>query len=111
MSRDVDYVIYHIQYGAAAEKLWLTMMFGGLVGGQTPHQLQDSSIKWSASKWSYSGIEGGDWKGTAADGRRWRHVNIPLSGYAAYEGVPQKAADFFDKILDSMCCGKCGGCK
>jgi len=55
--------------------------------------------------------EGGDWRGKSADGRRWRHIGIPLGGFASYQGVPQKAADYFDRILDTMCCGDCETCK
>jgi hypothetical protein len=44
------------------------------------------------------------------DGRRWRHIAIPF-GFAEYEGVPEDAAKYFDKILDTMCCGKCTSCK
>jgi hypothetical protein len=109
--QDIDYVEYYARYGAKSEKLWLRMMFGPSVGGYSPHALKDNSIKWTATKWSCSGIEGGDWRGISPDGRRWRHIGIPLSGFAAYEGLPSKAANYFDRILDTMCCGTCQFCK
>ena len=59
VSSDIDYVIYHIRYGAVADRLWLTMMFGPLVGGETPDQAPDSSVKWQTTKWSCGGTTAG----------------------------------------------------
>ncbi len=109
--RDVDYVEYYVCYGPKQEKLWLKLMFGPLVGGHSPDDLGKPSIQWASQKWGCHGDEDGtDWRGIAEDGRRWRHVSIPF-GFAAYQNVPPKAADYFDKILDTMCCGKCPYCK
>lgn len=111
-SIDADYVVYRIRYGRKADNLWLEMMLGPLVGGEDPHELQNGSIKWvRTSTTCRDGLTIRDWRGTAQDGRRWRHIAIPLSGYAAYKDVPPKAADYFDKILDTMCCGQCPSCK
>lgn len=108
---DVDYVEYYVRYGPKQDKLWLKFMFGPIVGGQSPHDLADSSINWTARDWGcYGQAVGTDWRGVGTDGRRWRHIAITLGGFATYEAVPPKAADYFDKILDSMCCGKCFYC-
>jgi len=111
-SIDADFVAYGIRYGAKADNVWLTMWFGLQVGGETPHELQNGSIKWvRTSTTCRDGVTVRDWRGTAEDGRRWRHIAIPLSGFAAYGGVPPKAADYFDKILNTMCCGECPYCQ
>jgi hypothetical protein len=102
--RDVDYVEYYVGYGPKQNKLCLRLMFGPLVGGQSPHDLTNTSIKWTAHKWGCQSDEGGtgtDWRGTGTGDRRWRHIAIPL-GFATYENATPKAADYFDKILDNV---------
>src|ERR1035441_7557467 len=88
---DIDYVEYYVRYGPKQDKLWLRFMFGGLVGGDSPNDLQKTSIKWTAQTWSCGRVEDGkDWRGSSGDGLRWRHVSIPF-GFAAYEGaVPSR---------------------
>jgi hypothetical protein len=109
---DADYVVYGIRYRVNANDLWLNVVLGPLVGGGSPHDLQNGSIKWLRSSVTcQGGITVLDWRGAAEDGRRWRHIAIPLGGFAAYQGVPIKAADYFDKILDTMCCGQCPYCQ
>lgn len=109
--RDADYVEYYVRYGPKEEKLWLKFMFGGLVGGHSPDDLGNAALKWTSQKFGCDGHEdGSDWRGVSADGRRWRHVSIPF-GSAVYKNVPQKAANYFDKILNTMCCGKCTYCR
>jgi hypothetical protein len=110
-SVDVDYVIYSIHYGGGAQKAALTMMLGPLAGGHAPRRLEDKSITWKPSKWNCPHAEGGVWRGVGSDGLLWRHLGIPMSGFAGYERVSPKAAAYFDKILDSMCCGKCEICE
>jgi hypothetical protein len=109
--QDVDYVEYHVRYGPKEEKVWLKFMFGRLVGGHSPDDLGNSTIHWTSHKLRCNQDEGGtDWRGTNGDGRRWRHVSIPF-GFAAYRSVAPKAAQYFDKILDTMCSGSCRTCK
>ncbi|PYT28103.1 MAG: hypothetical protein DMG58_19040 [Acidobacteria bacterium] len=103
---DADYVEYHVQYGPSLEKVWLNFMFGPMVGGYSTHDVQGETIRWTSRKWQCNVIEGSDVRGVSSDGRGWRYINIPTSGFAAYEGVAAKAADYLDGILDSMCCGK-----
>jgi len=106
---DVDYVSYHIRYGPKGGKIWLKMMFSCMGGGNAPDNLQGSSIRWTAIKWSCGEKTGGaDWRGIRADGHQRRHVSLPF-GFAAYEGMPPEAADYFDRVLDSMCCGSWKG--
>jgi hypothetical protein len=108
--QDIDYEEYFLRYGRKQDRLWMNFMFGPMVGGQSPHDLHNTEIRWSSRKWGcHNDEDGTDWQGTGTHGRRWRHISIPF-GFAGYEGVPQTAADYFDKILDSMCCGKCFNC-
>ena len=110
-SRDVDYVEYFVRYGPKGNKSWLKFMFGEMVGGVKPSEVENRSIQWTAQEWGcHHDKDGTDWRGVAEDGRKWRHISVPF-GFAAYEGMPPKAAEYFDKILDSMCCGKCPTCK
>ena len=102
----MDYVVYNVRHGPGREAAWLKLMFGLLVGGNSPHGLEDRSITWTATAWNCGDLGGVEWRGVSADGRRWRHIRIPLAGFAAYAGAPPKAALYFDRILDTMCCGK-----
>lgn len=108
---DTDYVEYYVRFGPGRDRMWLKFMFGGMAGGHSPHDLQNSSITWTSQDWGcHADKDGTDWRGVGADGRRWRHISIPF-GFAEYRAVPANAAEFFDKILDSRCCGKCPTCK
>ena len=107
---DVDYVEYDVRYGSKQDKLWLQFMFGPTVGGPLRDPEHDS-IKWTWHNWGCGGnCVGTDRRGSTDDGRRWRSIAMP-SGFAAYQGLPSNAARYFDKILDTMCCGKCSLCK
>lgn len=107
---DADYGTYSVRYGSNRAAEWLEFVLGPLVGGYYPHDLGNPSIKWTSQKWGCYGDEyGNDWRGIGIDGRRWRHIGM-FDGFAAYEGVTPKAADYFDKILDSKCCGECDHC-
>ena len=103
---DADYVDYSVLHGPSREKMWLNFMFGPMVGEYSAHNVQSGAIRWTWRKWTCNSIHGNDVRGVSVDGRRWRQINIPTSGFAAYEGVGANAADYFDKILDTMCCGK-----
>lgn len=39
------------------------------------------------------------------EGRHWRMISFP-DGFAEYKNVPLKAAQAFDRVLDSLCCQK-----
>jgi hypothetical protein len=85
--------------------MWLKFMFGPTVGGRSPDDLTNTSIRWAAQKLGcHQDVVGTDWRGIGTDDRRWRHIAIPL-GFVTYKNAPPKAADYFDKILDTMCCG------
>ena len=110
MIHDVDYVEYYILHGPSQNKTWLRLMFGGNVGGYTPDALTDAAIRWTSRKLICDGMDvGTDWRGSGADGREWRHLGIPF-GFAEYKGVSKRAAAYFDKVLDSVSCGKCKPC-
>ena len=86
-------------------------MLGPMVGGRAPRDLANTVIHWTTTKWGCHGAEwGDDSRGIGTDGREWRHIAITLSGFAEYDGVPPKAADYFDKNLDTMCCRRCAYC-
>jgi hypothetical protein len=109
--QDIDYEEYFVWFGNEREKPRMNFMFGGMVGGQSPHDLSNPQIHWTSRKWGcHNDEDGTDWRGIGTDGRKWRHISVPF-GFAAYEGVPQRAAEYFDKILETMCCGKCPTCK
>src|SRR5580765_4166507 len=60
---DVDYVEYCVRYGPAPPKVWLKFMFGLSVGGYSPDDLENTSIKWTARKQICNGSEvGTDWR-------------------------------------------------
>lgn len=86
---DIDYVEYFVRYGPPSlNKMFLRFMFGGSVGGYSPQGLANTSIKWTARDLLCDGSPiGRDWRGVTHD-------------------APSKAADYFDKILDSVSCGK-----
>jgi len=108
---DVDYVEYFVRYGPERDKIWLRFMFGIHAGAGSPRDLGNGSIQWATHEWGCNqGVDGKDWSGVSADGRRWRHISIPF-GFAAYSGVSPKAAAYFDRILNTMCCGRCPLCK
>jgi hypothetical protein len=104
-------VEYYVRYGPKEDKLWLRFMFGSLVGEYSPDYLRNASLKWTSQKWGCDDHDDGtDQRGVSVEGRRWRYVSIPF-GFAVYENVPPRAADYFDKILNTMCCRKCPSCK
>lgn len=106
---DVDYNTYAVRYGNTRAAKWLVFMFGLLVGGSgsLPNDVGNPSIKWTKQRRICCGDEvATDWRGVGADGRKWRHIGI-TGGSARYEDVSPEAAEYFDKILDSMCCRKC----
>ncbi len=105
-TQDIDYVVYSIPYGSKKDKVWLSFMVGALVGGLSPKDLGDSAIQWTGQVWGCNQEElVKDWRGVTANGRRSRLMNIPL-GIAIYQGVSTEAAQYFDKVLDTMCCRK-----
>ena len=107
----VDFLEYDVRYGPERDNLWLKFMFGPMVGGHSPHDPGNMSIEWIAKKWNYhSDAAATDWIGTGPDDRRWRHIAFPY-GFATYENAPPKAAAYFNRILDTMCCGERPYCK
>lgn len=108
---DVDYVKYYVRYKRRRDEFWLKFMLGSMVGGYSPDDLANTAIKWTAKEWSCRGVQYvTDWRGIGTDGRKWRHIGITLGGFAEYKGVSANAAQHFDKILDTMCCGRCRFC-
>jgi len=103
---DTDYGGYYVRYGPTVDELWLKFMFGASIGGYSPDDLQNPAIKWTARNLMCEGsVVGTDWRGSTSDGHRWHHIGISF-GFADYRNVPAKAADYFDKILDTVSCGR-----
>jgi hypothetical protein len=103
---DADYVHYSVRYGPKSSPEWLGFYFGALVGGGSPNDLGNPSITWHSRQLAcHEDAVGTDWRGIGADGRRWRHIAL-FGGLAKYEGISPKAADYFDKIIGTMCCGE-----
>ena len=107
---DVDYVEYYVRYGKPQDKLWLHFMFGPLVGRSGLTGSGGIPIKWTTTKSDCFNADVTDLRGHSADDRHWRNIEFPF-GFAAYNAAPPKAADYFDKVLDTICCGKCSICK
>ncbi len=108
---DVDYVEYYVRSGPEQDKMWLRFMLGPTLGEHPPDDLGNTLIQWKAQEWGcFQHEDGTDWRGIGPDGHRWRHMIFPF-GFATYKDTPPKAANYFDRILDSMCCGECPNCK
>ena len=100
---DIDYIEYYVWYGPMRDKVFMRFMLGPLTGGGAPNKLTDPASKWVEQTWSAGdGTHGSNWFGVGPDGKKWRHLSIPF-GFATYKAVPDKAAAYFDKILDTMC--------
>jgi hypothetical protein len=107
--QDIDYLEYYVSFGQKEDKLWLRLMFGpGLRAGFDREPA--SSIEWIKTPWVCPEVHGADVRGKSKDGPRWRGLSF-TSGFASYEALPPDAADYFDKILDTACCGNCAICK
>jgi hypothetical protein len=48
-------------------------------------------------------IIGLDLAGISKDGRRWRWIGAPISDALSYEDATANEADFFDRVLQSVC--------
>jgi hypothetical protein len=106
--QDIDYLEYYIFFGQKESNLWLRLMFGSTACGGFDRQ-PSASIDWIKTPWICPQVRGIDVSGKNKDGRRWRSLSF-ASGCASYEALPPDAADYFDQILDTACCGKCAIC-
>ena len=102
--------VYSVRYGPERDHTTLTLVFGAQTGMEKPQDLHNSAIQWTPHSWDCrEPLFGADWRGVADNGHRWRHIWFPF-GSATYRDVPPAAADYFDRILDTMCCGECSTC-
>ena len=71
-----------------------------------PKFLSDEGIneekQWVADNAGQGVVPGIDARGKHKNGNFWRHFGTGGEA-ASYSDVPQEAAEFFDKILDSVC--------
>lgn len=55
--------------------------------------------------WEFGDIIGLDLAGQLSDGRRWRWFGAPLADAVSYESAAPEEAEYFDRVLDSICFG------
>jgi hypothetical protein len=106
--QDVDYIDYHVFFGQKKNYQWLRLMFGPNACGGFDRQ-RSPGIEWTKTPWICPQVRGVDVSGKNKDGRRWRFLSF-VHGCAWYEALPPDAADYFDRIFDTACCGKCAVC-
>jgi hypothetical protein len=53
--------------------------------------------------WFFGDIAGLDLSGETKDGKRWRWVGAPLADAVEYKNANPGVADYFDKIVETMC--------
>ncbi len=53
--------------------------------------------------WEFGDIIGLDLSGTSKDGTRWRWFGAPIAEAISYEEVTPEDADFFNRVIDSVC--------
>ena len=99
------HVWHDIWFGPEQNRTRLIIVYGQHPAGLAWEHEPPADIVWTTTHWSCRDIDGKDGRAVAADGRRWRFRTL-LSGVAQYDGVSAEAAEYFDKILDSMCCGQ-----
>ncbi len=108
-STDIDYRVDTIQYDSWWYKQWntqeLEFWIGSSAGGPIPpdylfEQSKEFTLRfWRIKNMSLNGI---DARGSDSKNRRWRHINIGSTSIM-YRQASDKAAKFFDGIIDSMC--------
>jgi len=105
---DADYTEYVIRYGSNLDRQWLEIWSGPTVSNGLPPEamlVQSVELRTRALKCgSHTGSQGVDIGGKLADGSYWRWVRYPPEMVALYKNAPQQAAQFFDQIIDGLCC-------
>ncbi len=98
-------VWHRVWFGPQQNHAQLLVVYGQQLAGLPWQHAPPKDTAWTKSKKMCHKIEIRDSRGFSTDGRRWRYVTL-FSGVALYDGVPSKAADYFDKILETLCCGE-----
>ncbi|MFN3326822.1 MAG: carboxypeptidase-like regulatory domain-containing protein [Bryobacteraceae bacterium] len=75
-------------------------------GGLPSERLLISSKQIQVRGWEAGNIVGLDLAGVTEDGQRWRWIGAPLAFAVSYENASTKAAEFFDRVLHSLCRGE-----
>jgi hypothetical protein len=100
--KDIDYVDYNVGFGKGTERVWMHGIHGSNAsGGKVSSELLDTNII-SQRIWKSEGIEMVDARGTLTNGHYWRFIGI-FGEQVAYKNVPKDAADYFDRMLDTIC--------
>lgn len=96
-----DACIKKIFFGSPENGEAMELGSGTLWGGNWPHK--DMLMSSSAIKESYrSNGTGFDYRGVDKEGQRWRFTGW-FGETIEYKNVSDRAASFFDKIIDSIC--------
>lgn len=71
----------------------------GLPLDQTLERAESISVR----GWVFEKIAGLDLSGHSSEGKNWRWVGAPVALAIEYETSSRQSADYFDKIIDTMC--------
>ena len=97
---DLDHA--HWRVYAPNEKVPLVILSGSSVirhphFGNAEWLVRSSSFQ---ERWNRGGH---DIRGEFKTGKEWRHLAMPWDEAAYYNGVSEQAADYYDRIMDSVC--------
>jgi len=97
-----DYIYYEIFLGKEESGPRMSFWDGLLVGFPWPRkeQLQSSSF---INERTMTCVFGMDYRGKDKDGSNWRVTGV-LGEFIEYSKASDQAAEFFDTIIDSLCC-------
>jgi hypothetical protein len=86
-------------------KGWLHIVNGYAWHSGLPlESLLKTSTSLKVRGWEFGGsMVGLDLAGQLSDGRRWRWFGAPIAEAISYENATPVEAEFFDRILDSVC--------
>ena len=71
--------------------------------GLPQESLLSASQNISVRGWEFGNIIGLDLSGRSQTGSRWRWIGAPLAVAISYEGASPDEAEYFDRILESVC--------
>jgi hypothetical protein len=71
--------------------------------GLPPENLLSASKSIDVRGWEFGKIAGLDLSGISQTGRRWRWIGAPVADAISYEDAAPEDAEYFDRILDSIC--------
>jgi hypothetical protein len=100
--KDIDYESFVIEFREKGSEFVLDGIFGPLAtSGQIPRDWLSSSEP-TIKTWRHGEAEIIDGRGQLANGNYWRYVGT-WGNSIRYHDVTKNAANYFDRILDSVC--------